>query len=167
VKYTVTAAGRSFEIEVDHDRLVRVDGQSVYVDLEQIGAPPLYALELDDASYLLFVEDGQGEYRVEVQGRIYPVQVRQQPAPVAIQPVECSGQDGDCLMVSAPLAGRLVALPMAASQRVEVGQVVAVVESMKMQIELKAPRPGVVESVHGPPGRDVSQGERLVTLRVE
>ncbi len=67
--------------------------------------------------------------------------------------------------MSAPLAGRLIDLAVATGDRVEAGQIVAVVESMKMKMELKASQAGVVEAIHGSPQRDVSQGEKLITIR--
>ena len=109
--------------------------------------------------------DYQDGYRVEVHGRIYPVEVksvRPQLAPPAHDP---AAADMDPLVVHAPLAGHLVSLPVTLDQHVESGQVVAVVESMKMQMTLKAPRAGTVVRVYGPPGRDVGQGEDLVVLR--
>ena len=46
------------------------------------------------------------------------------------------------------------------------GQTVAIVESMKMQMDLKAPRAGIVETVYGVPGRTVARGEELVVLQM-
>lgn len=43
---------------------------------------------------------------------------------------------------------------------------VTVVESMKMQTELKSPQEGRIAKVHGPQVRDVAQGEVLVTIHV-
>jgi biotin carboxyl carrier protein len=166
VKYHVTVAGRSFDIEVDHDRLVRVNGQPLYVDLEQVGGLPVYSLALDDEGYMLFIEEGQDQYQVEVQGQVYPVAIEPQRPQLPARRVECA-EGAECLVIHAPLAGRLLALPVAAGDRVKAGQGVAVVESMKMQMEIKAPLAGVVEAVHGPPGRDVSQGEELVILQAE
>jgi urea carboxylase len=166
MKYTATVAGRSFEIEVEHDRLVWVNGRPLYVELEQVGGLPVYSLALDDAGFVLFVEEGQESYRVEVQGQIYPVEVILQRPQLAVQQLECPCGDGQCLIVSTPLAGRLVSLPVAVGDRVEAGQVVAIVESMKMQIEIKAPEAGLVDEVAGPPERDVGQGEQLVVLRI-
>jgi len=160
----VTVAGRSFDIEVDHDRLVRVNGQPLYVDLEQVGGLPVYSLALDDEGYMLFIEEGQEQYRVEVQGHVYPVAVERDRPQLPARRVECA-EGTECLVIQAPLAGRLLALRVAAGDWIEAGQGVAVVESMKMQMEIKAPQAGVVEAVHGPPGRDVSQGEALVVLR--
>jgi biotin carboxyl carrier protein len=37
---------------------------------------------------------------------------------------------------------------------------------MKMQMELKAPRAGVVKALHATPGRTVDQDEVLVVLRL-
>lgn len=164
MKYTVSISGRSFEIEVDHDRLVRVNGRPYYVDLEQVGGLPVYSLGLEDQGYVLFVEEGLDSYQVEVQGERYPVQVRPERARLSPRPDRCA--DGlECQVICAPLAGRLVTLPVQVGDRVQARQVLAVVESMKMKMDLKAPEAGVVESVQGPPGRDVVQGEELVSIR--
>ena len=164
MRYRVTVQGRSFEIEVDHDRLVRVNGRSLDVELEQVAGLPLYTLAFDGEGHVVFVEEGQDAYRVEVQGEIYPVEVQHKRPQLATRQIECA-EDRDCLAISAPLAGNLVSLLAAAGQRIEARQPVAIVESMKMQMEIKAPAAGVVESVNGPPGRRVSQGEELVVLK--
>ena len=164
MKCTVTVAGRAYEIEIEHDRLVWVNGRPLYVDLEQVGGLPIYSLDLGESGYVLFVDRGQEEeYEVEIQGRIYPVTVQAQ-RPKLTRPVACATTGEACLAVCAPLAGRLLALPVTVGERVAAGQVVAVIESMKMKMDLRAPRAGVVEEVHGPPDRDVRQGEALVLL---
>lgn len=165
MKYTVAVDGRYFDIEVEHDRLVRVNGCPLYVDLEQVGGLPVYSLVFEDAAYVLFVDKGQGVYHVEVQGRTYPVDVKSQRPRLRPRQIECPGEEGECLAILAPLAGRLISLRVTAGDRVEAGQVVAVVESMKMQMELKAPEAAVVEAVYGLPDQDTAQGEVLVTLR--
>jgi biotin carboxyl carrier protein len=166
MKYTVKAAGRSFNLEVDHDRLVWIDGRPHYVDMEQVGGLPIYSLALDDTGYVIFVEKGRDEYLVEVQGQLFPVSVQLQRPQLGPKRTDCANGDEACLVVSAPLAGRLAALPVSIGDAVEADQVVAVVESMKMQMEMKAPQAGVVEAVHGPLERDVDQGEVLVALRL-
>jgi biotin carboxyl carrier protein len=47
---------------------------------------------------------------------------------------------------------------------IEAGQLLAVIESMKMQTEIKAPRAGVVERILVPLGGSFGQGAPLVTL---
>ena len=165
MKYKVTVDGQTFEIDVLHNRLVQVDGRSLYVNLDQLGGLPVYSLMLDDVEHLVFVEEGQQEYLVEVQGRIYQVGVENQLPRLVPRGSECQSENENALVVSAPLAGCLVSLPVEVGECVEAGQMVAVVESMKMQMRLTSPQRGVVEMVHGVPGQDVSQGDKLVTLR--
>lgn len=165
MKYYVTVDGYPFEIEVEHDRLVRVNGHPLYVELEKLGGVPVYSLALEDTGYVAFVEEQQDEYRVEVEGRVYPVRVQNQRPLLSPPEIRCADGGGDCTVISAPLAGHLVAVPVAAGDRVEAGQVVAVVESMKMQMELRSARAGTVDRVHRSPGQDVCQGEALVSIR--
>ena len=72
MKYRGTVEERPFDIEVDHGRLVRVHGHPMYVVLEQVSGMPVHFLTLDDKGYVVFVEEGQGEYRVEVQAGVTP-----------------------------------------------------------------------------------------------
>jgi len=165
MKYTVTVGGRTYDVEVDHDRLVWVNGRPLYVEMEQVGGLPVYSMALDDTGYVLFVEKKREEYVVEVQGQLYPVDVQLQRPRLGTRRARCPDGDDACLTISAPLPGRLTSFFIAMGDRVETGQVVAEVESMKMQMELKAPLAGLVEVVHGPVGRDVTKGEVLVALR--
>jgi biotin carboxyl carrier protein len=165
MRYRATVAGRSFDLEVDHDRLVWVDGCPLYVDMEQVGGLPVYSLTLDDKGYVLFVEKGQENYLVEVQGQLFPVDIQLQRPQLDIQHTSCPEGEGTCLTICAPLAGYLVSLHVSAGDRVEAGQVLAVVESMKMQIEIRAPSAGLVQVANGPPDRDVDQGEELISLQ--
>jgi biotin carboxyl carrier protein len=167
VRYHVSVEGRSFEIDIDHNHLVWVDGQPLYVDLEQVGGLPVYSLVADDQGHVVFVEKGEDQYLVEVEGRVLPVQVETRRPHLASRRVACAGTDGDCRAISAPLPGTLVSLPVSVGQAVTAGQTVAVVESMKMQMELRAPQPGVITRTEGPPGRSVDRGEELVVLQIE
>jgi biotin carboxyl carrier protein len=164
VKYCVVIGGRSFVIEIDHERLAWVDGQPLYLDLEQVGGLPVYSLSLDETGDMLFVEESQEAYRVEVQGQIYPVRVERPGPCLAPRTAQDGGKETVQTTICAPLAGYLTALPLLESEWVAAGQVVAVVESMKMQMELRTPREGRIVKVHGPQGRDVIRGEELVTI---
>jgi biotin carboxyl carrier protein len=164
VKYQVSVDGQPFDIEIDHDWLVRVNGRPLYIDLEQVGGLPIYSLAVEDEGYVVFVEEALGEYHVEVGGRIYPVEVQSQRPRLTPRRDKDSSDRGEFESVSAPLAGNLVSLPVSLGDHVEAGQVVAIVESMKMKMELKTAQAGRVETLYGPTGRSVDQGEELVIL---
>jgi biotin carboxyl carrier protein len=58
----------------------------------------------------------------------------------------------------------IVAVKVEVGQDVKAGQTVVILESMKMQNELKAPRDGIVQSVHVQAAQSVEQNKPLVTI---
>ena len=66
--------------------------------------------------------------------------------------------------VKAPMPGKVIAVNVKTGDTVEKGQVVAVMEAMKMEHSLTAPRDGIVEAVGAEIGTQVPEGEILVAL---
>jgi biotin carboxyl carrier protein len=64
----------------------------------------------------------------------------------------------------AVIPGRILSVSVAPGDAVTAGQQVMVIEAMKMQNELRAPRDGVVGRVDAGPGRTVELGDLLLTL---
>jgi biotin carboxyl carrier protein len=124
-------------------------------------------LVAEDQGYVVFVEKGQDQYLIEVQGQVLTVQVKTRRPALAPRRLSCDDEDGNCLAIRAPLPGTLISVPVSIGQEVAPGQTLAIVESMKMQMELRAPQSGVVSRIEGPPGRSVDQGEELVVLQTE
>jgi urea carboxylase len=84
----------------------------------------------------------------------------------AAPPSEDAIPDG-CFPVCSPVTASVWNVAVEAGQRVEPGQKLLVLEAMKMEIAVAAPRAGVVEILNCIPGALVSAGQRLVTLRQE
>jgi acetyl-CoA/propionyl-CoA carboxylase, biotin carboxylase, biotin carboxyl carrier protein len=96
---------------------------------------------------------------VTVEGRAWPVRLyrhrpRRAGAPGA----------GEAGRVASPLAGTLTRVEVAAGQRVDQGQLLAVVEAMKMETPLLAPFPGTVTGVPSAAGAPVAAGQVVVEL---
>ena len=66
--------------------------------------------------------------------------------------------------LAAPMPGVVVAVPVEVGQEVEKGENLIILESMKMQNELKAPRSGTVSGIRVAPGNNVDQNQSLLTL---
>ena len=64
----------------------------------------------------------------------------------------------------APMPGLVVALPIAEGQEVRRGQVILILESMKMQNELKSPRDGTIGRIRVKPGESVEQKQTLLSV---
>ena len=67
-------------------------------------------------------------------------------------------------MIESPMPGILLSLSVAAGDEVEAGQEVAVIEAMKMQNLLRAPRAGTVLAVHATVGKSLKVEELIATL---
>jgi acetyl-CoA/propionyl-CoA carboxylase biotin carboxyl carrier protein len=95
---------------------------------------------------------------VTVDGRAWPVRLYRH------RPRAAAGAAGDQGVVASPLAGTLVRVEVAAGQRVAEGELLAVVEAMKMETALRAPFAGRVVAVPATPGAPVAAGQAVVEL---
>ena len=66
--------------------------------------------------------------------------------------------------VTAPLPGVIIALKVNKGDHVKAGQVVAILEAMKMENEIQTESDGIVTSVHVAEGDSISEGESIVTI---
>jgi oxaloacetate decarboxylase alpha subunit len=113
---------------------------------------------------------GQAEtYTVNVGGQSYVVEVAEGSDISAITPTSAakpamslpsdSGQP-----VVAPLAGNIFKVNVAAGERIQQGDVIIILEAMKMETEVRAAHSGVVVSVSAKEGNYVSVGDTLITV---
>ncbi|MEM8940679.1 MAG: sodium-extruding oxaloacetate decarboxylase subunit alpha [Pseudomonadota bacterium] len=118
---------------------------------------------------------GSDVYSVTVEGVSYTVHVAEvEPGQQAAQPVPQLSADrsppapgvADAResVVTAPLAGNIVALCVDVGDSVRSGDVLLTLEAMKMETEVRASEDGRVASIAVAPGDAVSVGSSLVTL---
>jgi acetyl-CoA carboxylase biotin carboxyl carrier protein len=66
--------------------------------------------------------------------------------------------------VKAHITGTVWKIEVKAGDEVVEGQACVIIESMKMEMPVEAPRAGSVEKIHVAEGQAVSEGDTLVTL---
>jgi biotin carboxyl carrier protein len=66
--------------------------------------------------------------------------------------------------LEAPMQGKIVAVKVSAGQAVQEGDVIAVLEAMKMENEIVAPQAGTVASVNVAAGQTVEAGDLIASL---
>jgi len=109
-------------------------------------------------------------YRVEVNGKAYEVTVGPSGEVTAATPAAATPEaavptaEESGKIVSAPLAGAIFKVKVAEGQRVSVGEVVMILEAMKMETEVRAPRDGSVARIQVKEGDAVHVGDPLFTL---
>ncbi len=163
MKYITTISNRTYEIEILPDGRVLLNGQPRDVDFLSLDAS-LYSIITNNRSLEALIEEHAGEYQVLIGGRRYEGQVLDERDQLlrarAGGQVDQTGE----VSIKAPMPGLIVAVPVEEGQAVKAGQTVVILESMKMQNELKAPRDGTVQRISVAPGQSVEQKKVLVTI---
>ncbi|MBJ7556245.1 sodium-extruding oxaloacetate decarboxylase subunit alpha [Marinomonas spartinae] len=115
---------------------------------------------------------GESVYTVTVSGEQFVVQVSEggeigaiQPKPHS-QPVETAKASATASgePVPSPLSGNIFKILVSVGQQVEEGDVIMILEAMKMETEISAPQSGVVASIHVKEGDSVQVGQTLLAL---
>jgi acetyl-CoA/propionyl-CoA carboxylase biotin carboxyl carrier protein len=103
--------------------------------------------------------DADPDFQVSAGGRSWPVRLyRHRPRGTA------GAAEGGGGLVTSPLAGTLAKVEVAPGQRVTEGQLLAVVEAMKMETPLLAPFSGIVGGVRCAVGGPVAAGQVVVEV---
>jgi 3-methylcrotonyl-CoA carboxylase alpha subunit len=96
--------------------------------------------------------------------RVHDGRTRLQLRPTEVYRQERPAQRADDRRLQAPMPGRVVLVKVQAGDRVTAGQELLVMEAMKMELGLKAPRDGIVAEVRAAPGDVVDADVVLVAL---
>jgi biotin carboxyl carrier protein len=166
-KYLVREDGDEITLEMRREdgvtHLRREDGDWHEVSLERVGDSGLYLLMVDSRPTELYLERRRGGAIVIIGRHAFNYDVG--PWRPAGQRARVAATPTGVVRVAAPMTGSIVEVRCEAGEQVEQGQVLLVIESMKMNNELRAPAGGVVEQVPVTPGQRVKAGELLVALK--
>ena len=119
----------------------------------EAGKPEVYTVEVNGKSFVVQVSEGG-----DIEG-IKPVGGAASAAPAAA-PVAAGGGEPQ----AAPLAGNIFKVLVQPGQAVEEGQLVIILEAMKMETEIRAFRAGTVGAVNVKVGDAVAVGDSLLTI---
>ncbi|MGF1764541.1 sodium-extruding oxaloacetate decarboxylase subunit alpha [Aliivibrio kagoshimensis] len=110
-------------------------------------------------------------YSVKVDGQVYDVEVGPQGSVSSVAKASTPAKEtaaevtgGKAEDVVAPLAGNIFQVKVKVGAQVEEGEVIIVLEAMKMETEIRAARAGTVQELHVKEGDSVTVGLPLLTL---
>ena len=161
MKYVTVVNDQSFEIEIDNDGAILVNGELRDVDFLNLGGS-LYSIITENKSLEAVIDDDEGKIAVMMRGQLFETQVLDERAMLLVQ--RRGGINVTSGDVNAPMPGLIVMITVELGQKVTQGDTVAILESMKMQNELKSPIAGVVRSIQAEASQAVDKGDILVEI---
>ena len=119
-----------------------------------------YTITVNGVAYDVTVEEKNG-------GVVSAPKAVEKSAPAASAPVasapQAAAKEGN-VAVSAPMPGKILAVKAKEGDSVKAGDVLLVLEAMKMENDIVAPQDGVVASINVRVGDSVESGAKLASL---
>jgi biotin carboxyl carrier protein len=164
MKYIAVSGEKEFEIEINADDEIIVDGETYAIDFRSIGGQQVYSLLIDGKSYEALVQPCDEELEVLLHGQFFLFSVEDERQRRLRQTTGGSETQRGELNMKSPMPGLIISVIVREGQEVKKGDRLIVLESMKMQNELKAPRAGVIRSLRVKNGDNVEQNQVLLTV---
>ena len=111
------------------------------------------------------------KYRVTVNGTAYEIELEEltgaapAPAPAAPAPAPAAAAPAGGEQVTSPMPGTILSINVAAGDTVKRGQVLMILEAMKMENEIMCPCDGKIASVNTSKGSSVESGTLLCVIQ--
>ena len=136
-----------------------------------------FQVKVNGVSYQVEVEETAGGFAPAPQAALAPQAAPAAPVPVpaaapaapapaavpAAAPVAASVAGGE--KINSPMPGTILDVRVSAGQSVKKGQVLCILEAMKMENEIISPRDGAVAQVVANKGASVNAGDPLMVLQ--
>ena len=120
-----------------------------------------YNITVNGVAYSVSVEEtAAGAAPVAAAAPAAPAAPKAAPAPAAAPKAGAAG----AVSVKAPMPGNILDVKVSAGASVKAGDVLVILEAMKMENEILAPQDGTVASVNVNKGDTVNSGDVLVSM---
>jgi len=143
---------------------IAVDGDPLDLALEYTPGDRIVAAEIDGAVLVVQLQRWRSGFKLTTRGRIHEVVVvPAYVAPYVAHMIAKLPPDLSRYLLS-PMPGLLVTLHVAAGDRVEAGQALAVVEAMKMENILRAEKSGTVKALEAKAGDSLAVDQVILEI---
>jgi len=170
MKYKIILGDRVLITDVkgeDRSLFIDLNGEKVFVKIEPLTQPGIYAVFINDKPYILALKETGKKYSVEVRGSHYEMEIMRGVG-LENHLLKEKKRAEKIFSFKSPLSGLIVSLNVKPGTIVEEGDVLFVIESMKMRNEVKSPQKGIVKEIKVKEGTSVERGsDTLVIERIE
>jgi pyruvate carboxylase subunit B len=157
--YTVTIENRTYKVNISGDHCT-VNGEEVDAKVVPLNRNGLHLLRNGKRAYEVFLSSQEADtYQMHLFGGRRIITRITNRIKKHSQSGEC---DGRAASLCAPMHGLVVDVPVREGDVVGKNQTLVVLESMKMQMQLRSPHDGKIAKVAVQPGNQVEKGALLV-----
>ncbi len=164
MKYIAKVNEKEYEIIIESEHAVIVNGERHEIDFQYLDGGGILSLLLNHRSLEAVINEHDDTWEVLTKGELYSVQVQDERAYRLAQArgtaVTVTGE----VSINSPMPGLIVSVPVAEGEVVHKGDKVIILESMKMENELRSPRDGVISRVLVNQGDSVEKDQVLLVI---
>ena len=164
MKYIATIEDKEYEIEILSETRVLIDDVPHEIDFKHLRQYLSFSLLVDGKSYETNIYQDNSDWEVLLRGRQFTVNVEdERERRLRLAAGHISVHKGK-FVLRAPMPGLVIDIPIAEGDQISKGDVLVILESMKMQNELTAPRDGTVTRIQAKVNDNVERKESLLVL---
>ncbi len=164
IKYIADIKGIEYVIEVISESEVMINDKLHEIDFQVLRQSLSYSLLVDGKSYETNIYQDNGDWEVCLRGRRFQVRVEDERERLLRMAAGRTSVQKGKFSLQAPMPGLVIDIPVNVGDEVEEGQVLLILESMKMQNELTAPRDGKIARIQAKVNDNVERKESLLIL---
>jgi len=164
MKYVTTIDGHEYIVDIIDDHQVSIDGTVQQVDFTPVGDHEVYSLVVDGVSVDASVILNEDTWQVLFRGNLYSATVEDEREKRLRAALGGRVAEHEDYHLKAPMPGMVISIPVEDGESIHKGDVLAILESMKMQNELRSPRDGKVTRIRIKAGDRVEQKETILSV---
>ncbi len=162
--YFAEVEGKEYQIEILSETRVIINGASHEIDYQTLKKHSSCSLLVDGKSFEPNTFQENGGWEILLKGRRFNVLVEdERERRLRLAAGESSPKEGRFILLS-PMPGLVIDIPVEVGDQVEMGDVLLILESMKMQNELTAPRAGKITRVQANVNDNVERKQTLLIM---
>jgi len=161
---------KTFTVKVD-DKTLNVESPADKFDFEK-----QFSIKIDEKTYQIELSkiDREKPFPIEVEETTFKAEVKiptTEKALTTFEPIPLTPTKRAVVQkqiaegaITAPMTGKIIAVKVKKGDQVKPGEVLCIIEAMKMENEITAPKAGTVQDVNVSEGSSVSEGEVLFVV---
>ena len=157
--YYVTLGKKEYQVEIN-GKQYKIDGELIQAAIVALKERGKYLLDSVKRKTEIYIESqGNNQYTLNADRRHAIAKVERSSSHRVHKSNKVSSGN-----LTAPISGIVISVHVFPGEAVEAGQVLLVLESMKMQMEMRSACTGVVDAINVQPKMQITKGELLIKI---